>query len=60
MNDYTYPSIYFAYLFFALMFGLAVFFFVKSVRDGYWGEKSEEAKFRMLQDQDETQKRRHP
>jgi hypothetical protein len=60
MNDYTYPSIYFAYLFFALMFGLAVFFFVKTIRDGYWGEKSEEAKFRMLQDQDETPKRRNP
>lgn len=60
MNDYTYPSIYFSYLFFALMFGLAVFFFVKSVRDGYWGEESEEAKFRMLQDQDETGKRRLP
>jgi hypothetical protein len=60
MNDYTYPSIYFAYLFFALMFGLAVFFFVKSVRSGYWGKDSEEAKFRMLQDEDELPKRRHP
>ena len=60
MNDYTYPSIYFSYLFFALMFGLAVFFFVKSIRDGYWGEDGEEAKYRMLQDEDETLKGRHP
>lgn len=60
MNDYTYPSIYFAYLFFALMFGLAAYFFVKTLRDGYWGEKSEDAKYRMLQDQDDSPKRRHP
>jgi hypothetical protein len=60
MTDYTYPSVFFAYLFFALMFLLAVFFFVKSLRDGYWGEKGEEAKYRMLQDDDETMKRRNP
>jgi hypothetical protein len=60
MTDYTYPSVFFAYLFFALMFLLAVFFFVKSLRDGYWGEKGEEAKYRMLQDEDETMKRRNP
>ncbi|MFZ1377621.1 MAG: hypothetical protein WAS25_13605 [Geothrix sp.] len=52
-TDYTYPSVYFAYLFFALMFFLAVFFFFKSRRDGYWGEKGEEAKFQMF-DEDET------
>jgi len=50
MNDYTYPSIYFAYLFFGLMFGLAVFFFVKSFRQGYWGKGSEDAKYQMFQD----------
>jgi len=60
MNDYTYPSVYFAYLFFALMFFLAVFFFVKTIRAGYWGEKGEEPKYRMLEDDDETMKRRHP
>jgi len=52
MNDYTYPSIYFAYLFFGLMFGLAVFFFVKTFRQGYWGKDSEDAKFRMFEDDD--------
>lgn len=50
MNDYTYPSIYFAYLFFGLMFGLAVYFFVKTFRQGYWGKASEDAKYQMLQD----------
>ncbi|MBK8793221.1 MAG: hypothetical protein IPN59_08690 [Holophaga sp.] len=50
MNDYTYPSIYFAYLFFAIMFGLAVFFFVRTFRRGEWGEHSEDAKYKMLED----------
>ena len=52
-TDYTYPSVYFAYLFFALMFFLAGYFFFKSRRDGYWGEKGEEAKFQMF-DEDKT------
>jgi hypothetical protein len=51
-HDYTYPSVYFAYLFFALMFGLAVFFFFWSRKDGYWGEKGEEAKFQMFEEDD--------
>jgi len=42
--DYTYPSVFFAYIFFALMFLLAVYFFVKSWKDGYWGEEAEEIK----------------
>ncbi|HLP31797.1 MAG: hypothetical protein H6P99_532 [Holophagaceae bacterium] len=54
--DFTYPSIYFAYLFFALMAGLAVFFFIRSRRDGYWGEKGEDAKFHVFED-DETIRR---
>ena len=48
--DYTYQSIYFAYLFFFLMFALAVYFFVKSARDGYWGKEGEDIKYRMLED----------
>jgi hypothetical protein len=48
--DYTWPSVYFAYLFFALMFILAVYFFVKSARDGYWGKEGEDIKYRMLED----------
>ncbi len=50
--DYTYPSIYFAYLFFALMFLLAVFFCIRSIRDGYWGKHGEDVKFQMLDDDD--------
>jgi hypothetical protein len=52
VHDYTYPSVYFAYLFFALMFALAVYFFFRSKRDGYWGEKGEDAKFQMFEDDD--------
>lgn len=51
-TDYTYPSVYFAYLFFALMFGLAVYFCLRSSKDGYWGKDAEEAKFRMFDDDD--------
>lgn len=50
--DYTYPSVYFAYLFMALMVGLAAYWLVRSRRDGYWGERSEEAKYRMFEDDD--------
>lgn len=57
-TDYTYPSVYFAYLFFALMFFLAVYFFIKSRRDGYWGDKGEDAKYQMFEDDDTP--RRHP
>ena len=55
-TDYTYPSVYFAYLFFAISLFLAVYFFIKSRRDGYWGEKGEDAKYQMFDD-DETPRR---
>ena len=55
--DYTWPSVYFAYLFFFLMFALAVFFFIKTAKDGYWGKDGEDIKFRMLEDDD--QRRTH-
>lgn len=50
MADYTWPSVYFAYSFFVLMVALAAFFFVKTVRDGYWGERGEDVKFHMFDD----------
>jgi hypothetical protein len=50
MRDYVYPSIYFSYFFFALGTALAAYFFIKSIKDGYWGKDSEEAKHRMMQD----------
>ncbi len=50
MTDYVYPSIFFSYfLFFLLVFG-ALFFFIRSWKHGYWGPRGEEAKFRMLED----------
>ncbi len=50
MTDYVYPSIFYSYfLFFLLAFG-ALFFFIRSWKHGYWGSRSEEAKFRMLED----------
>lgn len=52
MHDYTWPSVYLAYLFFALAFALAVFFFARTVKDGYWGKDGEEIKERMLKDPD--------
>lgn len=54
MGDYVYPSIFFSYfIFFLLMFG-ALYFCLRSIKQGYWGEKSEEAKYRMLKDEDEA------
>lgn len=52
MRDYVYPSIYFAYFFFALLAGGAVYFFFRSLKHGYLGSRSEEPKFRMLRDDD--------
>lgn len=56
MRDYGYPSVFFAYFFFALLVAGALFFLIRSVKDGYWSEKSEEAKYRMLEDDDEMTK----
>jgi hypothetical protein len=52
MHDYVYPSIFFSYFLFFLFLVGAIFFFVRSFRDGYWGNESEDAKFRMLGDDD--------
>ena len=56
MNDYTYPSVYFAYFLFALLVIGAVYFFVRSIKKGYWGENSEEPKYRMLRDDDAVER----
>jgi hypothetical protein len=50
MTDYTYPSVYFSYFLFALLVAGAVFFFIRSLKDGYLGANSEEPKYRMLED----------
>jgi hypothetical protein len=53
MNDYVYPSIYFAYFFFLILMLLAVYFFVRSWRDGYWGERGEEIKYHVFEDENQ-------
>jgi len=50
MSDYTYPTIYFSYFLFALLVGGALYFFIRSLKDGYLGPNSEEPKYRMLRD----------
>ncbi|HXJ88397.1 MAG TPA: cbb3-type cytochrome oxidase assembly protein CcoS [Candidatus Binatia bacterium] len=52
MHDYVYPSIFLAYLMFFLCFAGALFFLVRSRKDGYWGKDSEDPKYRMLADDD--------
>ena len=52
-SDYVYPSVFLAYLLFFLCLAGAIFFFVRSLRDGYWGKHSEDIKFQMMiQDED--------
>jgi hypothetical protein len=52
MRDYVYPSIFLAYLMFFIFLAGAIFFLVKSLRHGYWGEHGEDPKYRMLADDD--------
>jgi len=52
MKDYTYPSVYFAYFFFTIVASGALYFFLRTLKDGYWGENSEDVKYRMLEDED--------
>lgn len=49
-QDYTYPSVYLAYLMFFLLAALAVYFFARTLRDGYWGEDSEDVKFTVFEE----------
>ena len=51
--DYTYPSVYFAYFFFLIVASGALYFFFKTLKDGYWGEDSESPKYQMLKDEEE-------
>ena len=53
MTDYTWQSVYFSYLLFAVLAVGAVYFFVRSLKDGYLGRNSEEPKYRMLEDDPE-------
>jgi len=48
VHDYVYPSVFLAYLMFFLFLAGAIFFLVRSRHDGYWGDGSEDPKYRML------------
>jgi hypothetical protein len=52
MRDYTWPSVYFAYLFFALSAGLTIYFFVRSRKDGYWGKEGEKIKYQVFEERE--------
>lgn len=54
--DYTYPSIFFANLMFFILFGGTAYFLARTRKDGYWGKSSEDPKYRMLQDDDLTER----
>lgn len=53
-SDYVYPSVFLAYFLFFLCFAGAIFFFVRSLRDGYWGKHGEDVKYRMLAEDENT------
>jgi hypothetical protein len=57
--DYTYPSIFFANLMFFILLAGGVYFCIRSRKDGYWGQSSEEPKYRMLQDDDDFTETHH-
>jgi len=50
MGDYSYPSIFLSYLMFFLLAAGALYFLIRSGKDGYWGRHSEDVKYRMLKD----------
>jgi hypothetical protein len=50
-GDYVYPSIFFSYFLFFLFLAGGIFFFFRSLRDGYWGKDSEEVKYIVLEEE---------
>ena len=53
--DYVYPSIFFSYFLFFLFLAGGIFFFVRSLRAGYWGKHGEDVKYQMMQDDEGSQ-----
>jgi len=49
-GDYVYPSIFLSYFLFFLFLADGIFFFVRSLRDGYWGKHGEDVKYIVMQD----------
>jgi len=60
MNDYTWPSVYFAYLFFTISLGVGIFFFVRSWKDGYWNKSGEQIKYCVFEDETGATEPRQP
>ena len=52
MTDYTWPSVYFAYLFFTICLALALFFFARSFKSGYWQKSGEDVKYQVFQEEE--------
>ena len=51
MSDYTWPSVFFSYLFFFISLAVAVFFCARSWKDGYWGKDGEEVKYSVFEEE---------
>jgi hypothetical protein len=51
MTDYTWPSVYFAYFFFTVCLALAVYFFARSWKSGYWAKSGEDVKYQVFDDE---------
>lgn len=50
--DYSYPGVFLSYFMFFVLLCLAVYFFLKTRKDGYWGKDEGEAiKYRMMDDE---------
>jgi len=52
-GDYVYPGIFLSYFLFFLFLAGGIFFFVRSLRDGYWGKHAEDVKYIMMKDEEE-------
>ena len=49
MIDYTWPSIFLAYFLFFICLVLAVFFCIRSIKDGYWTKEGEDIRFQVFE-----------
>jgi len=50
MSDYTWPSVFFSYSFFFGCLVLALFFFARSFKAGYWKKESEDIRFQPFEE----------
>ncbi len=57
MNDYTGRASTSPTSFFTICLGVAIFFCVRSWKDGYWGKEGEEIKYRMFDEEHSSKER---